>query len=134
MNRVDHLKQNEDRAGERDQARRASLHERARNEIDEIGSRGDRQREARGGVLILGGGFYRLDLNLREGKGWLYEGGIRTPLLAKWPGNVKASSTSDVPVCGIDLLPTLRDACGLEQKKESPDVDGVSRRAEIQSK
>ena len=63
---------------------------------------------------------------LREGKGWLYEGGIRTPLLVKWPGQVKPSSTSDVPVCGIDLLPTLRNACGLEQKKEHPDVDGVS--------
>ena len=62
---------------------------------------------------------------LREGKGWLYEGGIRTPLLVKWPGSVKANSSSDVPVCGIDLLPTLRDACGLEQTK-TLNTDGVS--------
>ncbi|HLQ44030.1 MAG TPA: sulfatase, partial [Planctomycetaceae bacterium] len=63
---------------------------------------------------------------LREGKGWLYEGGLRTPLLVKWPGAVKPNSTSDVPVCSIDLFPTLLDACGIEQPQDSPDVDGVS--------
>lgn len=62
---------------------------------------------------------------LREGKGWLYEGGIRVPLLVKWPGRVKGSSTSDVPVCGIDLWPTIRDACGIEST-ESMKTDGVS--------
>ena len=62
---------------------------------------------------------------LREGKGWLYEGGIRVPLLVKWPGNVKGNSTSDVPVSGIDLLPTVRDACVLESDK-SIATDGVS--------
>ena len=62
---------------------------------------------------------------LREGKGWLYEGGIRVPLLVKWPGNVKGNSTSDVPVSGIDLLPTLHEACVLESDK-SPTFDGVS--------
>lgn len=62
---------------------------------------------------------------LREGKGWLYEGGIRTPLLVKWPGSIKTNSTSDVPVCGIDLLPTIRDICVLEQT-ESLKIDGVS--------
>lgn len=62
---------------------------------------------------------------LREGKGWLYEGGIRVPLLVKWPGNVKANSISDVPVCGIDLLPTVRDVCRIEQA-ESLKTDGVT--------
>lgn len=62
---------------------------------------------------------------LREGKGWLYEGGIRTPLLVKWPGSIKANSSSDVPVCGIDLLPTIREVCILEQT-ESHKSDGVS--------
>ena len=62
---------------------------------------------------------------LREGKGWLYEGGIRVPLLVKWPGNVKGNSTSDVPVSGIDLLPTLREACVLASDK-SPMFDGFS--------
>ena len=62
---------------------------------------------------------------LREGKGWLYEGGIRVPLLVKWPGNVKGNSTSDVPVCGIDLLPTIRDACIRESEELLP-TDGVS--------
>ena len=62
---------------------------------------------------------------LREGKGWLYEGGIRVPLLVKWPGNVKGNSTSDVPVSGIDLWPTVRDVCVLESDK-SISTDGVS--------
>ena len=62
---------------------------------------------------------------LREGKGWLYEGGIRVPLLVKWPGKVKGNGTSDVPVCGIDVFPTLRDACVLESDKSVP-TDGVS--------
>ena len=63
---------------------------------------------------------------LREGKGWLYEGGIRTPLIVKWPGTVKPSSTNDTQVCSIDLFPTLVSACGLEQSKELPQFDGVS--------
>jgi len=62
---------------------------------------------------------------LREGKGWLYEGGIRVPLLVKWPGHVKANITCDVPVCGIDLLPTIRDACEIKPT-ESLNLDGVS--------
>jgi arylsulfatase A-like enzyme len=62
---------------------------------------------------------------LREGKGWLYEGGIRVPLLVKWPGNAKGNSTSDVPVCGIDLWPTIRDACGAAQPEQGR-TDGVS--------
>ncbi len=63
---------------------------------------------------------------LREGKGWLYEGGIRTPLIVKWPSTIKAGRTSDVPVCGIDVHPTVRDACGIGQNAESPKFDGVS--------
>ncbi len=47
---------------------------------------------------------------LREGKGHLYEGGIRVPLLVRWPGVVPAGSTCSTPVSTIDLLPTILDA------------------------
>lgn len=44
---------------------------------------------------------------LRAKKGHLYEGGIRVPGILRWPGRVPAGGTSDEPVCGVDLLPTL---------------------------
>jgi arylsulfatase A-like enzyme len=49
---------------------------------------------------------------LRAGKGYLYEGGIRVPLLIRWPTAVKASTTCDVPVISADLYSTLIAAAG----------------------
>jgi arylsulfatase A len=45
--------------------------------------------------------------NLRAGKGWLYEGGIRVPLIVRWPGRVRGGGVSAVPVCIEDLFPTF---------------------------
>jgi arylsulfatase A-like enzyme len=59
---------------------------------------------------------------LREGKGYLYEGGIREPLLVYWPGVTRAGGVSNAPVCSIDFLPTILDICKV--KKDVP-VDGV---------
>ena len=55
----------------------------------------------------------RVDRNspLRDGKHSFYEGGIRVPFIVLGPG-VKPGSVSDVPVSGIDLLPTLADLAG----------------------
>lgn len=44
---------------------------------------------------------------LRDGKGYLYEGGIRVPLIVRWPGTVKPGSRCDVPVSSVDWYPTL---------------------------
>ena len=44
---------------------------------------------------------------LRGGKGTLYEGGIREPMIVCWPGRVKGGSVCDVPVIGIDFYPTM---------------------------
>lgn len=60
---------------------------------------------------------------LRDGKGHLYEGGLRVPWLVRWPGVTKAGSTSAVPVVTHDLYPTLLEACGIAPKGI---VDGVS--------
>lgn len=46
---------------------------------------------------------------LRAGKGWLYEGGIRVPLIVKWPGHLPSGIQSDFPVISNDFLPTLLD-------------------------
>lgn len=49
---------------------------------------------------------------LRGSKGMLYEGGIRVPLLIKWPGVTKAGSKSEEPVINIDFYPTLLEMTG----------------------
>lgn len=50
---------------------------------------------------------------LRDKKGSLYEGGIRVPGLVRWPGKVKPGTVSDVPVCGVDFLPTVCAITGI---------------------
>jgi arylsulfatase A-like enzyme len=60
---------------------------------------------------------------LREGKGFLYEGGIRVPLLVRWPGVIKPGRVDATPVCSIDFFPTILEACGIASTAK---VDGVS--------
>ena len=65
------------------------------------------------------------NLPLRAGKGWLYEGGIREPLLVRVPGLTAPGSTSDAIAVSTDFFPTLIDLVGLEAR---PDLhpDGIS--------
>jgi arylsulfatase A-like enzyme len=49
---------------------------------------------------------------LRSGKGSLYEGGIRVPLIVRWPGVAPAGRTCDEPVVTTDFYPTLLEAVG----------------------
>ena len=65
------------------------------------------------------------NLPLRAGKGYLYEGGIRVPLIIRWPVKIKAGSTTDFPVTGTDFFPTLLDLAGLDENKEQHQ-DGIS--------
>jgi arylsulfatase A-like enzyme len=58
---------------------------------------------------------------LKAGKGWLYEGGIRVPLLVKYPGKCKPGSLVKTPVSSIDYLPTIAEMTGTEIKKSDPD-------------
>lgn len=60
---------------------------------------------------------------LREGKGYLYDGGIRVPLIIKWPGGARPGAVSTFPVASIDLFPTLLEICGV---KSDAKPDGVS--------
>ena len=62
---------------------------------------------------------------LRAGKGSYYEGGLRVPLIFRWPANIKGGRKSDVPVSGIDFYPTFLEIAGLFSKKNSI-LDGVS--------
>jgi arylsulfatase len=67
--------------------------------------------------------FFGSLANFRGMKGSLYEGGIRVPLIFRWPGRINPGTTSDLPVPFWDLLPTLCNAAGIEPPK---DIDGVS--------
>ncbi len=62
-----------------------------------------------GGVGFQGRNLHRIANNggLRAGKGFLYEGGIREPLIVRWPGVTRPGSLCDVPAIGADFLPTL---------------------------
>jgi len=62
----------------------------------------------------------------RAGKGYLYEGGLRIPLIVRWPGKVDAGRTVDAPVSLMDLVPTLMEIAGLEPSKTVGPLDGVS--------
>jgi arylsulfatase A-like enzyme len=64
-------------------------------------------------------------------RGWkrdLYEGGIRVPLLAWWPGTTPAGRTTDHVSAFQDMFPTLLDLAGVE---EIPDTDGISMAATL---
>lgn len=62
----------------------------------------------------------------RTGKGYNYEGGLRVPLIIRWPGTVKPARVSDTPVVLTDLVPTLLEAAGLDLAKQVGPLDGVS--------
>lgn len=53
---------------------------------------------------------------LRSGKGSLYEGGVRVPLLVRWPENQQAGATCTEPVWVGDLFPTLLELAGLADR------------------
>ena len=62
---------------------------------------------------------------LRAGKGSAYEGGVRVPLVVKWPGVTKPGSVSDTPVISADFYPTILAALGLTPPVGNA-VDGES--------
>ncbi len=62
---------------------------------------------------------------LRSGKGYPYEGGIREPLIVRWPGAVRPETVSDEPVTSVDYLPTICEAAGIPLPTDRA-IDGVS--------
>ncbi len=60
---------------------------------------------------------------LRGGKGMLYEGGVRVPMIVRWPGVVQPGRTCGEPVITVDFYPTLAHIAGAETPKQ---LDGVS--------
>ena len=70
---------------------------------------------------------------LRGQKTTMYEGGLRVPFIALWPGKIKAGSTSDAPVYFPDLMPTFAEVADVKQHLPK-NVDGVSIAPELLGK
>lgn len=63
-------------------------------------------------------------LPLRAGKGSYYEGGIRVPLIIRWPGKVQPGTVSDVPVVNLDFYPTFAELLNISEINDP--LDGTS--------
>jgi len=73
------------------------------------------------GGLSTSEGWPTSNLPLRAGKGWMYEGGLRVPLIIRWPGRAAAGAVVRAPVSSIDITPTLAAAAGAAAAK----YDGI---------
>lgn len=62
---------------------------------------------------------------LRQEKGTVYEGGIRVPLIVRWPGKVKAGTENSTPVTSVDFYPTFCEVSG-SAPPEGQVMDGES--------
>jgi arylsulfatase A-like enzyme len=67
----------------------------------------------------------RYDLRSKRSQ---YDGGIRTPIMVRWPGKVKPER-SEIPVSSLDLAPTVLKACGLSVPENLPGIDLLDRDA-----
>jgi len=67
--------------------------------------------------------FFDSNGPLRGYKRDLYEGGIRVPFIARWPGKIKPGTTCDYPCAMWDVMPTCAEIAGIEPPAE---IDGIS--------
>jgi len=83
------------------------------------------------GGLSTAEGSPTSNLPLRAGKGWAYEGGVREPLLIKWPGVTELGSICNKPVSSPDFFPTILAMAGLQPIPQQH-LDGTSLVPELQ--
>ena len=80
-----------------------------------------------GGLSLVpprGGVAHTHNLPLRAGKGSVYEGGIRVPMIVRWPRVVEAGTTAEQYVIVEDLFPTILDVAGITNPVTIQEVDG----------
>jgi arylsulfatase A-like enzyme len=73
-----------------------------------------------------GGEAWTHNLPLKAGKGSVYEGGIREPMLVRWPGVVKPQTTAEQYVIVEDFFPTILEIAGVKNPKLIQQTDGKS--------
>jgi arylsulfatase A-like enzyme len=77
------------------------------------------------GGLSTSEGWPTSNLPLRAGKGWIYEGGIRVPLLARWPAVIRPGTATTTPVSSPDFYPTFLEIAGAQPAPDQV-LDGLS--------
>ena len=77
------------------------------------------------GGLSTSEGSPTANLPLRGGKGWMYEGGIREPMLVRAPGTTEPGAVITSPVTSVDFYPTLLELAGLRTRPDQH-LDGAS--------
>lgn len=73
-----------------------------------------------------GGSAHTQNLPLKAGKGSVYEGGIREPMLVKWPGVTKAGSSCSQYVIIEDFFPSILEMAGVKNYRAVQTADGIS--------
>ena len=77
------------------------------------------------GGLSTAEGAPTSNVPLRAGKGWMYEGGLRVPLIVRWPGEAKSGAVCDDYLISTDYYPTMLEMANLSPRPEQH-VDGKS--------
>jgi arylsulfatase A-like enzyme len=97
------------------------------NKLDELGLRENTLVifTSDNGGLSTSEGWPTSNAPLRGGKGWMYEGGIREPLIIRWPQTVKPGTVVDTPVSSPDFFPTILEATNAKAATGTQ-LDGVS--------
>ena len=73
-----------------------------------------------------GGEPHTQNLPLREGKASVYEGGIRVPLIFRWPGKAAEGTRLNTPVINEDIFPTILEMAGVKHYETVQECDGLS--------
>lgn len=76
------------------------------------------------GGLVTHAGHPTNNAPLSDGKGSCREGGIRVPMIVKWPGKTKANTQCDVPVISDDFFPTILQMAGVSPEPYLNNIDG----------
>ncbi len=77
-------------------------------------------------AVARGGEKHTHNKPLASGKGSVYEGGIREPMLVKWPGKIKSKAVTDYYVIIEDFFPTILQMAGISNPKTVQPIDGIS--------
>ena len=70
--------------------------------------------------------FFNTEARLKGLKRALYEGGMRVPYIAYWPGKIQPGSISHIQAAGWDMMPTFVDLLGVDSNWRAETMDGIS--------